>query len=422
MLRAYVGQEADIVAVVPRGVGATLPSVTCDVSDTLATQRQWAIQNILPGYDEYAVSLNYALGQSIGLDCNSTSPDLIPYVGTEFSARDMDVVLRALGQEQMDYLGFSYGTVLGQTYAVLFPDRVDRMVLDGVLNFDDYYAADKDPRADIGDADLALNNSFQACFDAGRMHCALWSNSIDEIKERFEDADQRIHDMPLPVLGYGLLTWSLWRSGVYNALYKHNEGFPLLAGGVLEILAGEAGPYLGAYLQIVQSAVTSSLEWPTDPDSGLKNSPNNGYFISCSDSGGLSTELSTEQLLDRYSRYQEVSSYFAGVSYQYAELCWSARLRSNMRRPGALARVDTANPVLFVGNTADPTTPIRNALRMSTVFSGSRVLTISGTGHLSFNAANDTACASKWIVPYFSTGALPPNGTVCQGMQEPFAV
>ena len=419
LLRAYIGTESDIITIVPRGVGATFPPITCDATDFAASQRNWEIQDTLPGYTRESLVESYVIGKAYGLGCGLVTPDLVPFVGTVSAAHDMEFVRRALGQEKLSYLGFLYGTVLGGTYAALFPDRVGRMVLDGVLDFNDYYMADKDPSLDIGDADLALDHFFQTCHDAGKDACAIWSESIMTIRKCFYEADQRLYSAPLPVPGYGLLKWPLWRSGVYNALYKPAEGFPLLAGAIAEILKGSAGPYIQAYMELVKSA--GAEKYPIDPKTGLRNSINAGTLISCSDSGAPAHKLDADQLAARFSQYEKVSEYFAGISAQYVFICDGANLSAKARNPGTFGSITTANPMLFVGNTADPTTPIRSARRMSVAFPGSRVLTVHGTGHISYNAArNPTRCAREWIAPYFRDGTMPSEGMVCDGMQRPF--
>ena len=395
--------------------------MTCDATSRAATQRLWEIQGTIVESEPPALTESYAIGESLGLDCGLVRPDLVPYVGTIAAAHDMEVVRDALGQAQLSYLGFSYGTVLGGTYAALFPDRVKRMVLDGVLDFNDYYAPDKNASLDIGDAGLALDDFFQSCYKAKPHACAIWAASINDIEQRFYEADRQIYDVPLPVPGLGLLTWPLWRSAVYNALYRPTEGFPLLAGGIAEILKGSAGPNIQAYMEIVQSAASSTDEWPVDLKNGLKNSPNAAYFISCSDSGAPSRRLDTEDLAAMFSQYQKVNSYFAGISAQYDFICVGANLSAKAPGIGEFKNITTSTPIMFIGNTADPTTPIRNAYRMSEAFPGSGVLTIKGTGHLSFNAAENTECPSGWISSYFRGGKLPPSGTVCDGMQMAFA-
>ena len=293
------------------------------------------------------------------------------------------------------------------------------MVLDGVLGFNDYYSAIKNPQLDIGDADLALHNFFQACHEAGEDACAIWANTTQGIRNRLMKADQHIRAEPIPVAGFELMTWSLWRSGFYSALYRPSQGFPLLAGVASEILDGSAGPYIEAYIQVVQGAISTDTNL-VDPKTGLKNSPNAGTYITCSDSMPGPKHLSTRQLDIEFARYENVSSFFGGISAQFVIICQGANLPSNARYTSRFQNITTATPILFVGNTADPTTPIRNAHRMSEAFLGSRVLTVNRTGHISINAAEDDRCWREWIEPYLEEGRLPPVGTVCDGGQKFF--
>lgn len=82
-----------------------------------------------------------------------------------------------------------------------------------------------------------------------------------------------------------LFKWPLWRSDAYNSLCRPTQGFPLVAGAASELLHGEAGPYIEAYLDLEQSAASSSSTYLTNPRTGLKDSPDAGTLISCSDRG-----------------------------------------------------------------------------------------------------------------------------------------
>ena len=420
LLREQTGAGFDIIAIAPRGVGSTLPAMTCDSTDLIASRRLWEVQDTLPGFPSNSAAENYAIGQSLGLDCASISPDLVSYTSTVHVARDMDFVRQALGQDKLLYIGQSYGTVLGGTYAALYPDRVGRMVLDGVLDFNDWYSPYKDPRLDIGDADLALNNFFQMCHTAGPDACAIWSNKTEEIRSRFLEADRRILTEPLAVTNRGVLKWAAWRTGVYSALYRPSEGFPLLAGVISEILAGSAGPHIEGYLDIVQAAATNTQTNLVDPKTGLRNGPNVDPLISCTDGGVDTFNTNTNKFTATLARYEAVSEFFGGISSQAIFMCAGARLRTNARYTDRFQNMTTANPILFIGNVADPTTPILGAQHMSSAFLGSRLLTINGTGHISFNAAQTPECANGWMAQYFQNGTLPPVGTVCQGKQTPF--
>ena len=103
-LRAQIGDENDIVGVVPRGVGSTSPPFTCDVSELAANRRDQDIQNADPGYSNTSLVETYAIGKGLGLDCSLVVPKLLPYIGTVAVARDMDYVLKALGQDKLSYL------------------------------------------------------------------------------------------------------------------------------------------------------------------------------------------------------------------------------------------------------------------------------------------------------------------------------
>ena len=126
LLPAEINEHFDIVGIDPRGVGESNP-VDCgvdakDLYNVDATIEDAADRDALLKVSDAYVS-----------DCAARFGDVLPHVGTRDVARDMDSVRAAMGDEQLSYLGFSYGTAIGQVYADLFPDRVRSMVLDGVL-------------------------------------------------------------------------------------------------------------------------------------------------------------------------------------------------------------------------------------------------------------------------------------------------
>lgn len=104
IIRAQVGNDSDIIGVVPRGVGSTFPPITCDPVDLVGVVRGQDITNALPGYSNTSLNEIYAAGESLGADCGVTAPNLIQHIGTMSVARDMNFVLEALGQEKLSYL------------------------------------------------------------------------------------------------------------------------------------------------------------------------------------------------------------------------------------------------------------------------------------------------------------------------------
>lgn len=187
-----------------------------------------------------------------------------------------------------------------------------------MLDFNDWYSPHKDPHLDLGDAELALNNFFHFCYSAGPEICALWAPSPAGIRSRFLEADGQILQKPLPVPGYGLLKAPLWRSGVYQSLYRPDIGFPLLAAVATEILNGIAGPGIQAYLKMTAD---SSAEPPlSNPETALKNGPSGSRVVFCSDSNTLS-DAADQDLEAVVTEYLQASSFFAGMASQYPLIC-----------------------------------------------------------------------------------------------------
>ena len=147
----------------------------------------------------------------------------------------------------LDARGFSYGTLLGAVFAALYPDQVERMILDGVCSTLLYCLNDQiltsksgvaDPTewfkyglsgGDLRDADSALEDFFDLCFRAGPSHCPFWFESPTAIRNAFFELDNRIHARPIPVGSKFVLNWARWRQLTFRALYTPLEAFPLLA-------------------------------------------------------------------------------------------------------------------------------------------------------------------------------------------------
>ncbi len=102
--RAQVGNDSDIIAVVGRGVASTFPPITCDATEEIASQRSQAIAEAKPGTNDTALETLYGLAKDLGRDCGRVTPDLVPYAGTFYVAKDMNHVLQALKQDKISYL------------------------------------------------------------------------------------------------------------------------------------------------------------------------------------------------------------------------------------------------------------------------------------------------------------------------------
>jgi pimeloyl-ACP methyl ester carboxylesterase len=145
-LAPSVAADYDIVGFDPRGVGSSVPALSCDPGFFSGVRPNYVPAN--PAAEQVLISLARLYAD----DCEQRFGWLLPYMTTEDSARDLDSIRAAFGVSKINYYAFSYGTYLGQVYATLFPARVRRMVLDSTVdptgawftdNIDQDYAFDK---------------------------------------------------------------------------------------------------------------------------------------------------------------------------------------------------------------------------------------------------------------------------------------
>ncbi|MEO3807898.1 alpha/beta hydrolase [Sphaerisporangium sp. B11E5] len=379
-------ERYDLVSFDPRGVGESagvrcLPDKAYDALLALdATPDDAGEQRtLLDGGRDFAAA------------CQGNSGRVLPYVGTENAARDLDTLRQALGDRTLYYYGASYGTELGGVYAHLFPENVGRMVFDAVV----------DPDGDtvghsLGQAkgfQLALSNFLTDC--AKRSGCATGRDpgrGAAQITELLKGLDGR----PLPTASGRALTQSHATYGIASALYS-KESWKWLDRGLGAAKAGE-----GDLLLLLADAL-----YGRDDKSRYNNLQPANTAINCADTSDRYTPADVSRELPAFRKASPVFGEF---------LAWSILQCTGWPVTGAAKTVevsaDGAAPILIVGNTGDPATPYAGAHRMATrLGEGVGVeLIVKGEGHGAYGA---NACATDKIDTYLLTGTAPRNGTVC---------
>jgi pimeloyl-ACP methyl ester carboxylesterase len=378
----------DIVGFDPRGVGASTP-VRC-LTDA-ETDRFLALDGSPDSNSERQALVRAA--RSFDRRCQARSGGLLAHIGTRDAARDMDILRAVLGDKKLHYLGKSYGTLLGATYADEFPARVGTMVLDGAL----------DPRLSAEQVSLEQGRGFEGAlrsFVADCLHqsdCPLGSTSAEaqvRVRALLAAADKT----PLPGRDNRKITQSLVTLGILSALYDSATGWPLLRVALARALQDGDGSVLEALVD----AYTNR-----GPDGSYRSNSNDAiYAVNCIDRPDA---RSVRELQARTSRFRAASPLFGDYLNWGSLPCvtWPVKPRD---KPRAL-HASGADAILVVGTVRDPATPYAWAKALAHQLDGGRLLTWDGDGHTAYGRGSH--CVDKAVDRYLVKGHLPPVGKRC---------
>jgi len=379
-------ERFDLVGFDPRGVGESTP-VTClddgETDDFLAADGS----PDTAAEERRVVELATLFGQR----CAERSGELLAHVSTVEAARDLDVVRAVLGEDRLRYLGKSYGTYLGATYAELFPDRVGRLVLDGVV----------DPLLTSADLNrgqaLGFERALRAFVDdcVQRSGCPLpggRERALAAVETLLDDIDRQ----PLPTGTGRPLTQGLAVLGLALGLYDE-EFWVALRQGLEEAQDGD-----GATLLVLADVYADRARDGNYANNAIAAQ----YAVNCLDraeSGDLAAVRATAARLDgaapHFGAYLGWSSLPCGL--------WPVEAVST---PHPVRAVGAA-PILVVGTTRDPATPYAWARSLASQLESGRLLTHVGDGHTAYRQGN--RCVDRAVDRYLLSGRLPVEGARC---------
>jgi len=356
------------------------------------------------------VPLDQFNGSNHARACADTMGGVATYINSPQTAADMNTILDALGQKDMYYWGFSYGTLLGQTYATLFPERSKRVVIDGVLNqFLWYNSLTKNENA--VDQNSVYSGLLEECIKAGPERCALASHASTkaELAQKLFSMAQKLRDDPIAVYInnglYGIIGHtSVWFNGILSSLYRP-ASWQLLAKNLAALLDGNA---TDAFL---------SYEWRGE-DSWLRKE-DSAILVYFNDalSGPQHWPQDHRLLLDKLSPKLNKSLFSDGnFNLNFVRAAWAIpKSHAYVPRHG----VKTAHPLLVLSTTYDPICPLISAKNASATFEGARLLKIKGYGHCSL--AVPSVCAARHVQAFFANGKLPAERHVqCEVDGNPY--
>lgn len=324
--------------------------------------------------------------------CQAKSGDLLPHVDTVSAARDMDILRAVLGDAELYYLGYSYGTQLGATYADLFPERVGRLVLDGAVDPTLTYAA-----LGYGQAagfEAALRAYVADCLE-GRA-CPL-RGSVDDGVAQIQRFIALTAGSALPTASDRALTQSHAVSGILLTLYD-DRYWPVLTEALTAAMRDKDGSQLLFLADLVADR--------EDDGTYSSNSVLAFTAVNCLD---LPVDASPAAMDAAAARLRELSPTF-GQFLAYGEIIcdeWPVPATGDAQP----LRAQGAAPILVIGTTRDPATPYVWAESLADQLESGILISFDGEGHTAYGRSND--CVEGAVDGYLLRGELPADGLSC---------
>ncbi len=419
-------QHFDVVSWDPRGIGESTP-VQCFASG----EAEAAFLGDSAAFPiRVAQQAQYvATWRTFGKRCKRRDGTLMAHVSTAETARDLDLLRQAVGEPRLTYIGLSYGTFLGATYANLFPDKVRALALDGNLAPSAWTAnGDRDPAVGISlriGSDQGISDNLDGFLDlCGRVstaRCAFSAGSSAATKAKFDALIAGLAARPLAV-GGETLTAAVLLSELSDGLdvvpAHENRRRPE---GSIQGWVGIAAALEQVWEASGSSTVALSAKAKVGPVPARVApyfGPEGPLAVICGDSPQPHDPQTYVDLVDSVAQRSLIG--LDGLWGDESCVDWP------VKSPGAYAGPwnRPTLPILLIGNTADPATPYPNSLKMVQQLANARLLTVVGKGntpgygHTVF--LNPSTCADDYLVAYLETRSLPPVGAVCEQDFVPF--
>lgn len=372
----------DVIAWDPRGSGQSTP-VACgtaaqtdaffDLDSSPDSSAQWSA----------VIAGNKAFAQQ----CRRASGALLDHISTIDTARDLDYLRTRVGDPKLNYLGISYGTFIGATYAEMYPGRVGRMVLDSAVNI-----TSNDSVSQVMGFDKAFH-AFAGWCARNDKECGL-GGSADEVVRRTQSFLAGLDSRPLTV-GSRSLTQNQAATGIAFYLYSGVDSYKYLAGALGWAMERGQGKYLLAAADSLNGRDVETGKWD--------NSAYAFPAILCKDSAdpGLAGARAQWEIDQRRAP-------LLGRPFGVGLVCtyWTAKPATQLR-----ISARGAAPIVVLGVTGDPATPYQQAQWMAQQMSSAVLVSWRGAGHSAWSLGN--SCLRNSVTGYLNGGVVPRNGLTC---------
>ena len=379
-------ENFDIVAFDPRGVGASNP-IDCLTDKEL---------DYLLAFDgtpdnDQEVQEFLELTKQMAAGCEKNENYLVAHIGTRNAARDMDVIRAILNEEQLDFLGVSYGSFLGATYADLFPKNVGQFVLDGGV----------DPQIDSMtlsfEQALGLENALDRFLeDCLKISDCPFENSKQQAREKILEFLGELDKRPIPTEDPSRdLTQAMATYSIAAFLYSKNY-WPFLRDAFNSAFDGDGSLFL---------YVNDLFNERNEDGTFASNISEAIYAINCFDKPATQDVNQVRDLAEEWKIQAPIFGDYLAWS-NLACAYWPAGETTDF-----ILKAEGANPILVVGTLNDPATPYKWSVALVDQLASAILLTLDGDGHTAYMTGSE--CIDTVVDDFFVAKKIPEKDLVC---------
>jgi len=378
----------DVVGFDPRGVGRS-SAVSCYEDPAEYNSFLYDIVPGTPGSDDW-LAKTAEVRAHFGERCLELTGPLLASVDTPSAARDLDMLRAALGDDTLNYLGYSYGTLLGAVYAELFPSKTGRLVLDGAV----------DPAASSFDMTVAQAKGFEGAFAAYLADCigttdCPFRGSVADAQKTVSDLLSTLDASPLGADDGRQLGSATMTTAIILPLYSKSS-WSALTQLFTSVFAGDP-------TYAFQLADSYNKR---DADGSFSSNQTEAFIsINCLDSRG---DTSADVLRAQAAELTEVAPVF-GPQMAWDLGCADWPVPSTRERLPIVA--EGSADILVIGTTNDPATPYEWAVTLAETLENGHLVTFEGEGHTAYNKSND--CVLDAVDNFLVDGTVPTSDPLC---------
>ena len=378
-------ERFDVVSWDPRGTGVSGGSVDCIADDEY--DRYFGSSDITPETDEERQQL-IDLAQDFAAACEEQNGEFLPYLGTNNSARDMDAIRQALGEEQASYLGYSYGSELGAVWATLFPDTVRAAVFDGAAH------PDSDGLEPVKQQQLGFENVFDTFLAQCSANEGCPFHNDGDAEGAFDELLADLDENPVPGPdGRPMIGQEIAVGGTIQALYTDRR-WPALELSLADAANGDGSGLLALFDSYFQR----------DPDDGTYSDLLESFqAITCADDPERLTPDESD------ARAEELIG-IAPRLFPYTTGSYTCDFFPASADPRAEITGDRAGPIVVIGTTGDPSTPLTSSAAMADALEEGSLVTVEANRHTAYRSGD---CINDIVHDYLIWLEVPEPDARC---------